>query len=245
MARTVRWTESATEDIDEAAKSIALENNLSETAFYVPTGNDYELRWFTPAAEVDLCGHATLASAHVLFTHEGFSGESISFHTKSGVLTVKRRNGGVEMSFPAKRPIPCVTPDALIDALGEMPLETLAADDYIAVFGSEDVVRALRPNMTQLDGLDLRGVVVTAPGSEAHFVSRFFAPKLGVPEDPVTGSAHCELAKYWGLRLNLTKMVAFQCSHRGGEVGCEISGDRVLLSGRAVTFMQAEICVET
>lgn len=220
---------------DGVLQAIAAENNLSETAFYISCGRGFELRWFTPAAEVDLCGHATLASAHVLFSHEGFAGEEISFHTRSGVLTVSRRGEGLEMSFPAKPPVPCAAPDLLIMALGKRPIETLAADDYVAVFESEAVVRSLRPDMALLSQLDLRGVVVTAPGNEAHFVSRLFAPKLGVSEDPVTGSAHCELAPYWGARLNLTNMVAFQCSNRGGKVECELSGNRVLLSGRSVT----------
>lgn len=205
----------------------------------------YELRWFTPVSEVDLCGHATLAAAHVLFTHENASGDSVSFHTRSGELVVKRSGVALEMNFPAKVPTPSETPELLVRALGVRPLETLVSDDYIAVFESEESVRAISPNMALLGGLDLRGVVVTAPGREVNFVSRFFAPKLGIPEDPVTGSAHCELAPYWGKRLNLTTMRAFQCSRRGGEVRCTLSGDRVLLLGSAVTFMRAEISVET
>ena len=229
---------------DQTLQAIAEENNLSETAFYVPLDHGYALRWFTPTAEVDLCGHATLATAHVLFVHEGYKAGAISFHTKSGLLTVRQHADGLEMNFPARPPVACPTPELLANALGKKPLETLAADDYVAVFASEAEVRALRPNMALLAELGLRGVVVTAPGLTADFVSRFFAPKLGIPEDPVTGSAHCELAPYWGAKLNLTKMAALQCSRRGGEVGCELAGDRVLLRGQSVTYMQAEIDVE-
>lgn len=230
---------------NDVLQAIAEENNLSETAFYVQAENEYELRWFTPVAEVDLCGHATLAAAHVLFSHEGFSGSSISFRTKSGVLVVNRLDLGLEMNFPAREPVSCQAPEQLVDALGMRPLETLAADDYIAVYESEDAIRKISPNMALLCEVGLRGVVVTAPGIEVDFVSRFFAPKLGIPEDPVTGSAHCELAPYWGKRLNLSSMRAFQCSRRGGEVGCRLSGNRVFLTGSAITFMEATITVET
>lgn len=229
---------------NEVLQAIAEENNLSETAYFVKSGTRYQLRWFTPVAEVDLCGHATLAAAHVLFCHERFEGEFISFDTRSGELIVNRRGVDLEMNFPSREPVPCVAPEKLVSALGIEPLEVLVADDYVAVYDSEDIVRSISPNMSLLGELGLRGVVVTAPGREVDFVSRFFAPKLGVPEDPVTGSAHCELAPYWGKRLNLSSMRAYQCSRRGGRVGCRLSGDRVLLTGRAVTFMEATIRVE-
>jgi PhzF family phenazine biosynthesis protein len=228
---------------DDLLQAIAEENNLSETAFYVPITSGFELRWFTPVAEVDLCGHATLATAHVLFQHEGFSDHAISFHTRSGELWVCRVGESYEMNFPATEPIACHTPELLTQALGAQPLEVLTADDYIAVFDSEASITALKPNMALLSQLDLRGVMVTAPGLTTDFVSRFFAPKLGIPEDPVTGSAHCVLAPYWGKRLGLTRMTAFQCSRRGGEVGCRLEVGRVYLTGRAVTFMQATIWV--
>lgn len=228
---------------DDLLQAIAEENNLSETAFYVPINGGFELRWFTPVAEVDLCGHATLASAHVLFQHEGFSGQEISFHTRSGLLSVRRVDEAYEMSFPAKVPVACDTPELLVSALGAQPQEVLVTDDYIAVFDSEASITALTPNMALLSELNLRGVMVTAPGIKADFVSRFFAPKLGIPEDPVTGSAHCVLASYWGKRLNRSTMTAFQCSRRGGQVGCRLEGDRVYLTGSAVTFMQATIWV--
>ncbi len=230
---------------DSLLQAIAEENNLSETAFFVPAGSQFELRWFTPLAEVDLCGHATLATAHVLFNHEGVSSQSVSFLTRSGELVVKRLGSGFEMNFPAREPSPCELPAELLKALGEQPIETLAADDYIVVYESEDTVRRIAPDMALLCQVGLRGVVITAPGREFDFVSRFFAPKLGVPEDPVTGSAHCSLAPYWGKRLNRTWLRALQCSRRGGEVGCELVANRVLLSGHAKTFMEAIITVET
>lgn len=226
---------------DDLLQAIAEENNLSETAFYVPITNGFELRWFTPVAEVDLCGHATLATAHVLFQHEGYASQTISFHTRSGELSVRRVGDSYEMNFPAKPPRDVDMPELLVRALGAQPLAVLAADDYVAVFENEAVVTALTPNMSLLAELDLRGVMVTAPGIKTDFVSRFFAPKLGIPEDPVTGAAHCVLAPYWSKRLGLTSMTAFQCSCRGGEVGCRLEGDRVYLTGAAVTFMQAKI----
>jgi PhzF family phenazine biosynthesis protein len=238
---------------DELMQAIAAENNLSETAFFVPSGDGFHLRWFTPKAEVRLCGHATLASAHVLFDILGYSGEAIAFETLSGTLTVARKDGALAMDFPAIVAKPCPTPAALSEALGRAPLEVLAADDYLAVFDSEATVRALAPDMGKLASLDLRGVCVTAAGGGASgadgagetidFVSRFFAPKYGVPEDPVTGSAHCKLTPYWAARLGKTRLHAKQVSRRGGRVLCELRGDRVILSGTAVTFMRGEIHV--
>jgi len=230
---------------DEILQAIAEENNLSETAFFVPTGTGFQLRWFSPVAEVDLCGHATLASAHVLFEILGYPQPAIEFETRSGKLVVERKGGLLAMDFPARPPQACAPPPALIEGLGCPPVEVLAADDYIAVFDSEAAVRALAPDAAKLCELDLRGVCVTAPGSGADFVSRFFGPKLGVPEDPVTGSAHCELAPYWSSRLGKTTLKARQLSRRGGEVLCEMNGDRVILSGSAVTFMAGEIDVGT
>jgi PhzF family phenazine biosynthesis protein len=230
---------------DSLLQAIAEENNLSETAFFVPSGKGYALRWFTPVAEVDLCGHATLASAHALFEHLGHAGSSITFETRSGDLIVERRDGQLVMDFPACPPRPCELigemAERLAEGLGRHPLEVLAGDDYLAVFGSEAEIRALLPDQSLLARLDLRGVCVTAPGQEADFVSRFFAPKLGIPEDPVTGSAHCMLAPYWAGRLGRHVLNARQVSRRGGEIGCELRGGRVLLAGRAVTFMTAEI----
>lgn len=226
---------------DALLQSIAGENNLSETAFFVPTERGFHLRWFTPTAEVDLCGHATLASAHVLFEILGYAKKQIRFETRSGELVVESDDGLLAMNFPARVPVSCAAPEALIEGLGHPPLEVMAGDDYIAVFESEEMVRSLSPNFSKLQELDLRGVVATAPGAEVDFVSRFFAPKLGVPEDPVTGSAHCELAPYWAKRLGKDTLEARQVSKRGGNLRCELQANRVILAGRAVTFMVAEI----
>jgi len=226
---------------DALLQAIAEENNLSETAFFVPTPKGYALRWFTPVREVDLCGHATLAAAHVLFGHLGYAGQVIRFETRSGELSVERQGGRLAMNFPATPPAPCSAYDILAQALGERPIEVLAADDYLAVFDSEASVRAVTPDLALLGRLDLRGVIITAPGTEVDFVSRFFAPKFGIPEDPVTGSVHCALAPYWAGRLGKTSLTARQVSRRGGSLVCEINGDRVLLAGQAVTFMEAEI----
>lgn len=227
---------------DAVLQAIADENNLSETAFFVPSAKGFALRWFTPVREVDLCGHATLATAHALYEHLGHGAPAITFETRSGELVVARRDGRLVMDFPACAPQPRADmADALADALGRRPLEVLAGEDYLAVFETEAEVRALTPDQALLALLDLRGVCVTAPGLEYDFVSRFFAPKFGIPEDPVTGSAHCMLAPYWAGRLGRDALRARQVSRRGGEIGCELRGERVLLSGRAVTFMSAEI----
>lgn len=227
---------------DGILQAIAEENNLSETAFFVQTdGGAFELRWFTPVTEVDLCGHATLAAAHVLFEEMGYQGEQITFKTRSGELLVRKEGVQFCMDFPARPPRQCQIPSSLIEGLGVMPLEVLVADDYIAVFDSEDTVRLINPNFATLSQLDLRGIIVTAPGRDVDFVSRFFAPKFGIPEDPVTGSAHCELAPYWAERLGTSLLHARQLSKRGGTLSCEVTGDRVVLIGRATTFMTAEI----
>lgn len=228
---------------DATLQAIAEENNLSETAFFVPSPRGYKLRWFTPVSEVDLCGHATLASAHVLFDILGYQKPSIVFETRSGDLTVERKGERLVMDFPSVPPRPCVSPEALTQGLGQVPVEVLAADDYIAVFDSAAVVRALVPDMALLKTLDLRGAIVTAPGIDTDFVSRFFAPRLGVDEDPVTGSAHCALTPYWAKRLGKSILTARQVSKRGGSIDCELKADRVILSGRAVTFMEAEIAI--
>lgn len=226
---------------DALLQAIAEENNLSETAFFVPVEKGFKLRWFTPVKEVDLCGHATLAAAHVIFENFGYSMQYITFETRSGDLTVKRKGNLLEMDFPSLPPRPCAFSEILAQGLGQRPIEVLAADDYLAVFDSEATVRAITPNQALLGQLDLRGVIVTAPGSDVDFVSRFFAPKFGIPEDPVTGSAHCELAPYWADKLGKSTLTAKQVSRRGGNITCEVKADRVVLSGHAVTFMEAEI----
>lgn len=231
---------------DELLQAIAAENNLSETAFFVPTEQGYALRWFTPNQEVDLCGHATLATAHILFETLGYTSPVITFETRSGALHVKRNGLLLEMDFPASMLAPCAVPEQLVKALGQQPTEVLAAEDYVAVFDDEAIVRAITPNWALLSELDLRGVIITAPGAQTEacpvdFVSRMFAPKYGIPEDPVTGSAHCELAPYWAARLGKTRLNARQVSKRGGSLTCEVTASRVILSGQAVTFMEADI----
>jgi PhzF family phenazine biosynthesis protein len=228
--------------LDEGTlQAIAEENNLSETAFFVPSEKGFALRWFTPLREVDLCGHATLATAHVIFDILRYPKQAIVFETRSGDLSVARKGALLEMDFPSLPPKPCVCPEILAAALGFQPLEVLAADDYLAVYDSEATVRAITPDHSLLQQLDLRGVIVTAPGSDVDFVSRFFAPKYGVPEDPVTGSAHCELAPYWARKLGKNTLCAKQVSKRGGNITCEVKADRVLLLGHAVTLIEADI----
>lgn len=227
---------------DATLQAIAEENNLSETAFFVPSEKGFNLRWFTPLKEVDLCGHATLATAHVIFTTLDYAKQTIVFETRSGELTVaKTGEDALQMNFPSLPPRPCDCPEILSAGLGLRPTEVLAADDYVAVVESEKAVRDILPDQTLLQQLDLRGVVVTAPGRDVDFVSRFFAPKYGIAEDPVTGSAHCELAPYWAKKLGKKTLEAKQVSQRGGHIVCEVQADRVLLSGKAVTFMEAEI----
>jgi PhzF family phenazine biosynthesis protein len=226
---------------DGLLQAIAEENNLSETAFFMPSEKGFKLRWFTPLKEVDLCGHATLAAAHIIFEALGYAKPVITFETRSGELFVKKKGKQLEMDFPACPPTPCEPPKILVEGLGQRPIEILAADDYVAVFENEAIIRAITPDQVLLGQLDLRGVIVTAPGSEVDFVSRFFAPKFGIPEDPVTGSAHCELAPYWANKLGKNLLSARQVSRRGGNIVCEVNADRVVLSGYAVTFMEAEI----
>ncbi len=222
---------------DDLLQKIAEENNLSETAFFVKEGNGYALRWFTPEEEVDLCGHATLASAHVLFQHLDYDKETILFFTKSGTLKVNKNAKGYRMSFPASNIQPIHAPTMLTQALNVSPRETLADFDYVVVLENESQVRSLEPDFNQLKNLDLRGVVVTAPGDNVDFVSRCFFPSLRVNEDPVTGSAHCELAPYWAKKLNRTKLIAKQVSQRTGMIQCEVINDEVILQGNAVDYM--------
>jgi PhzF family phenazine biosynthesis protein len=228
---------------DVLLQSIAAEHNLSDTAFFVPEGDGFRLRWFTPAAEVDLCGHATLASAFVLFEHLGYANQEIRFYTRSGTLVVRRSGDGLSMVFPAVVAKPCEAPTALVAGLGRKPSAVLGARNYMAVYETEEEIRALKPDFVQLNTLDLHAVIVTAPGLSVDFVSRFFAPKFGVPEDPVTGSSHCELTPYWSARLGKTSLQAKQLSARGGVLRCELQGARVILTGRAMHYMTATITV--
>jgi predicted PhzF superfamily epimerase YddE/YHI9 len=229
---------------DGLMQSIAAENNLAETAFFVASDRGFQLRWFTPTSEVELCGHATLASAYVLYWLLDYAGDVITFETRSGDLIVARDGEHLRMDFPARPPVPCEAPQSLLQGLSILPAETLGADDYLLVYEHENDVRSLMVSFDKLAEIDRRGVIVTAPGIEYDFVSRFFAPKLGVPEDPVTGSAHCTLAPFWGERLDKERMIAAQLSKRGGEVFCEPIGERVLLSGSAVKFMEGRISLD-
>ncbi|MBD1584786.1 PhzF family phenazine biosynthesis protein [Pseudoalteromonas sp. S16_S37] len=231
---------------DEVLQSIAQENNLSETAFIVKADIGYELRWFTPKDEVDLCGHATLATAHVLYEHLDYEDESISFHTRSGILQVSRTAQGYSMDFPASVLEEIPAPLALVGGLKNVePVQVLAAFDYVVVLDNEAQVRALEPDLNAWRKLDRRGVVVTAKGDKVDFVSRCFFPKLNVDEDPVTGSAHCELAPYWSKRLDKVQLCAAQISQRSGTILCEVKNERVVLIGSAVDYMQGEINYKT
>jgi PhzF family phenazine biosynthesis protein len=228
----------------EMMRSIAMENNLSDTAFVVPKGKDYQIRWFTPSVEVDLCGHATLASAHVIFNHLGYSADTISFFSKSGPLYVRKEGEILYLNFPADSIQSIGSSQLLIDGLGEIPIETYKGrDDYLGVFENEDIILSLSPDMTLLSKVPARGVIVTAPGREVDFVSRFFAPQSGIPEDPVTGSAHTTLVPYWSRRLGKQHFKAEQVSRRGGELICRDLGDRVETGGRAITFLIGEISI--
>lgn len=226
---------------DDVMQKIAAENNLSETAFFVENGDHFDLRWFTPTAEVDLCGHATLATAHLLLNELEIGGDEVIFETRSGRLTVARDGDLLVMDFPAQPPEPWAANPALDDAMGLAPQAVLGHARCIAVYNDEAEVRSLAPDMSKLMGLPYRGVVATAPGDTADFVSRCFAPKNGIPEDPVTGSAHCELMPYWADRLGKNRLIARQISKRVGRLICELKGDRVLLSGRAVTYLEGVI----
>jgi predicted PhzF superfamily epimerase YddE/YHI9 len=226
---------------DAAMQSIGAENNLAETAFVVRRESTFDLRWFTPTIEVDLCGHATLASAHVIFQHLGYRPSAIRFQTRSGELTVTRNEDLLVLDFPSRPAAACAAPPELIEGLGAPPRFTAKARDYLAVFDSEETVRNLKPDMALLGRLDALGIIVTAPGEPGDFVSRFFAPSVGIPEDPVTGAAHCTLIPYWAERLKRDKLRAIQLSARRGELFCENRGERVYIAGRAVTYLSGFI----
>lgn len=230
---------------DDTMQQIAKENNLAETAFFVKNDNGYLLRWFTPEYEIDLCGHATLASAHILFTELAYGSDVINFDTiKAGTLTVKRDGDKYTMDFPCRQPIPIETPNGLVEALGGAePTAILRSRDYFVVYDTEEEIIELSPDFFALSKMDTVGIIVTAPGKNSDFVSRFFAPGAGIPEDPVTGSAHCNLIPYWAKIFGKDKLHAYQLSARKGELWCELKGDRVLMSGKAVTYLRGEILV--
>ena len=230
---------------DEILQAIAAENNLSETAFLVPKGKSkYALRWFTPAVEVDLCGHATLASAFVILSFVEPAWPSVDFETISGQLAVTRSGELLSMDFPSRKPEPAAAPPLLSQALGETPLEVLSSRDLMAVFKDEETIKEMKPDFEKIKQLkDVFGIIVTARGREYDFVSRYFAPGIGVPEDPVTGSAHCTLVPYWSEKLGKEHLRAYRLSKRGVEIFCQYQGERVKISGQAALYAKGEICL--
>lgn len=231
---------------DEHMQNIAAENNLAETAFAVPKENEYELRWFTPEIEVDLCGHATLASAFVIFNYYGHKKNTIRFNSpRSGeLLVVKNKDGSMTMDFPTDDLTKEESHPQIYQALGKRPLETYKGKtDYMLIYESQEVIANITPNFHLLDQLDCRGVIVSAKGNDVDFVSRFFAPQCGIPEDPVTGSAHTTLTPYWCQKLDKKTLSAKQLSKRGGEIICEYFGDRVKITGFAVCYLIGEISI--
>jgi PhzF family phenazine biosynthesis protein len=229
---------------DEVMQAIAAENNLSETAFFVGGNGKFALRWFTPQTEVDLCGHATLASAFVYFNFMDTGRRKVTFETKSGRLGVSRVEDHLALDLPAHPATRIRALPALTKALGAKPQQLWAAQrDYMAVFAKEQEVRALAPDMERLSKLDRQGVIVTAPGLNSHFVSRFFAPRMGVAEDPVTGSSHCTLVPYWAARLKQDRLLAHQVSARGGELLCMARGERVGIAGRCALYLRGAVTI--
>jgi PhzF family phenazine biosynthesis protein len=231
---------------DGLLQAVAAENNLSETAYFVPAGDHYELRWFTPRCEVKLCGHATLASAFVVLQILETGRDSVRFETRrSGALTVSRDGDLLAMDFPALAPWTSTTPPtALTEGLGKAPAQVVQIEDnYFAIYESQEEVRRIRPDFRLLEKLHPAGVAITAPGDDADFVSRYFAPSYGIPEDPVTGSTHCSLAPYWAPRLGKTSLHARQVSERGGELWCEVKRERVILKGNAVLTLRGELLI--
>ena len=231
---------------DEILQNIAIENNLAETAFFVPLSkNLFHLRWFTPEFEIDLCGHATLASAFVIFEEMNFKGDEILFDTQSGILRVKKENQYYELDFPSRPPQKSDLPNIISDGLNIQPKEVWKARDYLLVYDSEDEVRGIKPNNSILNqiNIDPGGIIVTAKGKSKNvdFVSRFFTPQAAVFEDPVTGSAHCTLTPFWADRLNKTKLKAVQISERRGDLMCQLKKDRVTIKGKAIKYLEGTI----
>jgi PhzF family phenazine biosynthesis protein len=220
---------------DDTLQRIAAENNLSETAFFTREKDFFHLRWFTPLVEVDLCGHATVASAFILYSEFEYV-DSIRFQTRSGLVATTLRGDLIELDFPSRPPEPCAAPEFLLRGLRKPPLEVLKSRDYFAVYDSESDVASLEPDFEVLARLDSLGIIVTARGKDCDFVSRFFAPRAGILEDPVTGSSHCSLIPFWADRLGKTGMFARQISRRGGELHCRLLGDRVGIGGHAVLY---------
>ena len=227
---------------DKLMQQIAMENNLAETAFFVKDRDHFDIRWFTPEIEVDLCGHATLATAYVIFNFEHFSDPVIRFGSRSGILRVLKDADFLTLDFPADKPVKRPGPESLLAGMGLKPLEVYRGKtDYMFVYSNAGQIEKLRPDMSKISEVDARGIIVTAPGDDVDFVSRFFAPQSGISEDPVTGSAHTTLAPYWAERLGRTELIARQLSKRRGWLRCRIAGDRVEISGQARAYMTGEI----
>jgi PhzF family phenazine biosynthesis protein len=230
---------------DQVMQAIAMENNLAETAFYIEKGGRYEIRWFTPLAEVELCGHATLAAAHALFAHEGYAGDKIEFGSKSGPLSVSRAGSLLSLDFPSDSISPVPLGATFRDCFGLAPQEAFkGSSDYMLVFDGQKTIRGLKPDLAAISRLDARGVIATARGDEADFVSRCFFPRLGINEDPVTGSAHTTMVPYWSKVLSKRALKAIQLSARGGRLECRDLGPRTEISGQAVTFFIGEMRIQ-
>lgn len=228
---------------DDLMQRIAMENNLSETAYFVKNESGYHLRWFTPEYEIDLCGHATLASAYVIKNFiEPHLSEIVFSTEKAGILKASAHNGMYTLDFPSRVPQPCPVPDELLKSIGiDTAIEILRSRDYFVVLPNEDAVTQAEPDYSIMKDLDTIGVIITAKGQNCDVVSRCFYPGAGIPEDPVTGSAHCNIVPYWAEKLNKNKLFCRQLSPRGGDLYCELKGDRVLMSGKCGLFMQGEI----
>ncbi|MGQ7869311.1 PhzF family phenazine biosynthesis protein [Sunxiuqinia sp. sy24] len=231
---------------DKLMQAIAMENNLSETAFFVPTKAGFNIRWFTPKAEVDLCGHATLATAHIIFNEANYPKSTLSLDSRSGNLTVTKLNDLLQLDFPADTIQPIEEPTELSQAVGKTPSACfLGKTDYLFVYDSQHELEQMQPDFGTLTQTGARGIIVTAPGNDCDFVSRFFAPGLGIDEDPVTGSAHTTLMPYWTDRLQQQELSARQISSRGGQLQCTLQGDRVLIAGKATTYLRGEIFIDS
>ncbi len=230
---------------DDVMRKIAIENSVAETAFFIPLNDGFEIRWFTPEIEMDLCGHATLATAHVIARHLNYSLPSIKFLSKSGELMVTVENGLLTLNFPSRKPEPSDIPQIILDAIQVKPVEVLKSRDYVLVFETEEIIRRIEPNQSILNqiNLDPGGVVITAKGDEVDFVSRYFTPQASIFEDPVTGSAHCSLIPFWSEKLGKESMLALQVSPRVGKLFCKSLGERVLISGEAVTYLEGSITI--
>lgn len=225
---------------DEVMQKLAAENNLSETAFFVKETDAYHIRWFTPEYEIDLCGHATLASAYIIFNELNYASDNIVFTCKSGMLEVKKKNDLIELNFPSRMPEPCHAPEGLIKGINIQPSVILKSRDYFLVYDDEESIKKIIPDFNHLNTLDVVGIIVTAPGEAVDFVSRFFVPNSVIGEDPATGSAHCNLIPYWAEQLKKEELTATQLSSRKADFICEYKQERVLMAGKAVLYSKGE-----